>query len=170
MLDLSTKNDKKSAFDSVQNYIQSNDLNIVNKDEDRPWGGFFVIDESSLETFTNHFFPGVDPKKNGQNQVLSPKVLLVEPGKRLSWQYHHRRAELWKIVNGPVGVVLSDDDTQTLVQTFKPGEIITIEQGQRHRLVGMQEWGVVAEIWQHTDPSNPSDEDDIVRLEDDYGR
>jgi hypothetical protein len=40
----------------------------------------------------------------------------------------------------------------------------------RHRLVGLGDWGVLAEIWQHTDLQNPSDEEDIVRLQDDYGR
>jgi hypothetical protein len=34
----------------------------------------------------------------------------------------------------------------------------------------MDNWGVVAEIWQHTDPAVPSDEDDIIRVQDDYNR
>ena len=50
------------------------------------------------------------------------------------------------------------------------GELISLEQGERHRLLGLHDWGVVAEIWMHTDPSNPSDEEDIVRLQDDFGR
>lgn len=170
MLDLSQKTDKQTAFDSVQNYIQSNALTIQKKDQERPWGGFFVIDNTSLITFINHFFPGVDVKKNGKKQVLSPKILLVQPEKRLSWQYHHRRSEVWKIVDGPVGIIISDDDSQTDVRSYNPGDVVTIEQGQRHRLVGLEDWGVVAEIWQHTDSSHPSDEHDIVRLEDDFGR
>jgi hypothetical protein len=36
--------------------------------------------------------------------------------------------------------------------------------------VGLQGWGVLAEIWQHTDAGQPSDEDDIVRVQDDFGR
>ena len=47
---------------------------------------------------------------------------------------------------------------------------VKLKQGERHRLIGMNGWGVVAEIWQHTDPASPSDEDDIVRLQDDFGR
>lgn len=170
MLNLSQESDKKSAFEIVQRYILSNGLNILNKDEKRPWGGFFVIDDTSLITFINHFFPGIDVKKGGEDQALSPKILLVQPEKRLSWQYHHRRSEVWRIVDGPVGIILSDDDEQTPIQPFAPGDVITIEQGQRHRLVGLQGWGVIAEIWQHTDTSNPSDEHDIVRVEDDFGR
>ena len=41
---------------------------------------------------------------------------------------------------------------------------------QRHRLIGLDGWGIVAEIWRHTDAENPSDEDDIVRVQDDFGR
>lgn len=101
---------------------------------------------------------------------LSPKILCVAPQQRLSWQYHHRRAEIWRVVQGEVGVVMSDSDEQQDIHEFEPGDIIVLNKGQRHRLVGLQSWGVVAEIWQHTDPSNPSDEDDIVRLQDDFGR
>jgi len=50
------------------------------------------------------------------------------------------------------------------------GSIVELAQGERHRLVGVDEWGVIAEIWKHTDPTNPSDESDIVRVQDDFGR
>lgn len=170
MINFKENIDKESAFRSVQEYLTSKNLSIQAKDRERPWGGFFVIDETSLETFIDQFFPSSDPRNNSLDQVLSPKILLVQPDKRLSWQYHYRRAELWKIINGPVGIILSDDDNQTELQKFNSDELIKIDCGERHRLVGLEEWGVVAEIWQHTDPSNPSDENDIVRLEDDYGR
>jgi mannose-6-phosphate isomerase-like protein (cupin superfamily) len=88
----------------------------------------------------------------------------------LSWQYHHRRAEIWRVIEGEVGVVMSDDDQPNELNSFEPGEIIVLNQGQRHRLVGLSEWGILAEIWQHTNPDEPSDEDDIVRLQDDFGR
>jgi hypothetical protein len=39
----------------------------------------------------------------------------------------------------------------------------------RHRLIGLDDFGVVAEIWQHTD-AIPSDEEDIIRVQDDFGR
>ena len=50
------------------------------------------------------------------------------------------------------------------------GNIIQLKQGERHRLIGLDGWGIVAEIWRHTDASNPSNEDDIIRLQDDFGR
>jgi len=53
---------------------------------------------------------------------------------------------------------------------LKRGDTITLKKGERHRLVGLNEWGIVAEIWIHTDANHPSDEEDIVRLQDDFGR
>ena len=41
--------------------------------------------------------------------------------------------------------------------------------GERHRLIGLEDYGIVAEIWQHTD-SVHSDEEDIVRVQDDFKR
>ena len=101
---------------------------------------------------------------------LSPKILVVAPEQRLSWQYHHRRAEIWRVIQGPVGVATSDDDEQSNVRSMGAGESITLKQGERHRLVGLQSWGILAEIWQHTDAKSPSDENDIVRVQDDFGR
>jgi mannose-6-phosphate isomerase len=101
---------------------------------------------------------------------LSPKILIVAPDTRLSWQYHHRRAEIWRVVNGNVGVITSDTDEQGEVQRLSAGQTIKLKQGERHRLIGLEDWGIVSEIWQHTDPENPSNEDDIVRVQDDFGR
>ncbi len=54
--------------------------------------------------------------------------------------------------------------------THHEGDVITLKKGERHRLIGLDTWGVVAEFWQHTDAMSPSNEDDIVRLQDDYAR
>ena len=101
---------------------------------------------------------------------LSPKILLVAPEKRLSWQYHHRRAEIWRVVQGQAGVVTSDTDEEGTLQVLNVGDTITLQQGERHRLIGLSDYAVIAEIWQHTDFNHPSDEDDIVRAQDDFGR
>jgi hypothetical protein len=50
------------------------------------------------------------------------------------------------------------------------GELVTHAKLVRHRLIGADSWGVVAEIWQHTDHTYPSEETDIVRVQDDFGR
>ena len=109
-------------------------------------------------------------REPGISGKLSPKILVVAPQTRLSWQYHHRRAEIWQVISGTVGVISSFTDQETEVNRYNQGDQIVLKQGERHRLVGLEDWGVIAEIWQHTDASNPSDESDIVRVQDDFGR
>jgi len=162
--------DKTEVFTEIENYLAGLSLKIVSRDAGRPWGGFFVIDEAQASQFAALFFPGVDFASLKISEKLSPKILVVEPGKRLSWQYHHRRAEIWRTVSGKVGVVTSMNDQEAETVQLDPGQEIRLVQGQRHRLMGLANWGVVAEIWQHTDAQNPSDENDIVRLQDDFGR
>jgi mannose-6-phosphate isomerase len=67
-------------------------------------------------------------------------------------------------------VATSQTDAEGEVKTYEPGALIVLKQGERHRLVGLDGWGVIAEIWQHTHATHPSDEDDIVRVQDDFGR
>lgn len=162
---------KKDVFREVAAFLLSNDLNVTSSDDTRPWGGFFVVDEDQSDLFIKLFFPHLKPNDFSGFSKLSPKILMVQPGKRLSWQYHHRRAEIWKVIGGSVGVVVSEtDELQPLIK-LDLNEIVELNQGQRHRLVGLEnEWGIIAEIWKHTDRNNPSDEDDIVRVEDDFGR
>jgi mannose-6-phosphate isomerase-like protein (cupin superfamily) len=138
-------------------------------DSERPWGGFICIEEEDIEVFLYQYFPQIERKDLGTGK-LSPKILLVAPGKRLSWQYHNRRSEMWKIIGGQVGVITSNSDEEGEKQILKTGEVIKLQKRERHRLIGLQEWGIVAEIWMHTDNDNPSDEEDIIRLQDDFGR
>jgi mannose-6-phosphate isomerase len=161
---------KTEVFSSIEEYLKGLNFNVVSRDFNRPWGGFFVIDEAQAPAFAKHFFPEVKVDDLRIGGKLSPKILVTQPGKRLSWQYHHRRAEIWKLVAGDAGIATSQTDDQGPVKDLKIGEIVRLNQGQRHRLVGTGNWGMVSEIWQHTDANNPSDEDDIVRLQDDFGR
>lgn len=157
-------------FEEVRQKILNLGLIIESFDFNRPWGGFFVIDEKQAQEFANVYFEGFNVDMLRVAGKLSPKILLVKPGARLSWQYHHRRAETWKVITGPVGIVKSNDDTEGEIINHQNGEILVLKQGERHRLIGLDKWGVVAEFWQHTDPLTPSDEEDIVRINDDYHR
>lgn len=60
---------------------------------------FFVIDEAQAAAFAKHFFPAENFDTLKITNKLSPKILLVAPHKQLGWQYHHRRAEIWKCGN-----------------------------------------------------------------------
>lgn len=161
---------KQEVLQKVQELLNGLHLTVTKHDFDRPWGGFFVINEHQTEDFLRLFFPQLNKEELMIGNKLSPKILVVAPGKRLSWQYHHRRAEIWKVIGGHAGVITSENDQETDLKHLAFGETVVLRQGERHRLVGLNEYGVVAEIWQHTEPEHPSDEDDIVRLQDDFGR
>jgi len=160
--------DAESVFKIIIEQVSSS-IHISYMDIKRPWGGFLVIDEHDIDLFIYQYFPHLTKEDLGDGK-LSPKILIVEPGKRLSWQYHNRRAEIWKVIGGQVGVITSHTDIESEKKILLTGEVIELEKGERHRLIGLQDWGIVAEIWRHTDSGNPSDEEDIIRIQDDFGR
>ena len=143
---------------------------IQSTDFQRPWGGFFVIDPVDTKKIIYQFYPELADELTATKLPLSPKILCVAPGQRLSWQYHHRRAELWKLIEGKAAYKKSDTDLEGDINIMELNKTLTLRKGERHRLIGLNEWGIIAEIWQHTDASRPSDENDIVRLQDDYHR
>ena len=161
---------KEDVSTEVESFLAREELSIVNKDMSRPWGGFFVLDENQAPEFIRKFFAHLTMDDFTGFEKLSPKILIVAPGKRLSWQYHHRRAEIWKLIHGVAGVMTSPTDKETPAIPLSVGQVINLKCGERHRLLGTNGWGIVAEIWQHTDKNHPSDEDDIVRVQDDFGR
>ena len=156
-------------YNSVRKELESMGFKITDSDTQRPWGGFFYIDESQAQAFSNRFFNGLDVESLRIEGKLSPKILMVNPKAKLSWQYHNRRAEIWQVYKGSVGIVQSETDVENEMQTYKPGNQIKLNQGVRHRLIGLDNYGIVAEIWQHTN-ATPSDEEDIIRVQDDFGR
>ena len=156
-------------FKTVQAEIESYGLNVTDKDFSRPWGGFLVIDENQAQSFANTFFNGIDVENLRVEGKLSPKLLIVMPGKRLSWQYHRRRAEIWQVFRGTVGIIRSNDDNEGDLVQYAEGAQVKLAQVERHRLIGLSDYGIVAEIWQHT-RDIPSDESDIVRVQDDFDR
>ena len=157
-------------FQEIEKEITSFGFKIISKDFEKPWGGFLVINESQAQDFANKFFDGLNVDSLKIGGKLSPKILIVNPNSKLSWQYHHRRAEIWRVYKGSVGVSKSMNDNEQPMVILNEKDQIKLKQGERHRLIGLDDFGVVSEIWQHTDRDNPSDEEDIVRLSDDYGR
>ena len=147
---------------------------VVEENSTKPWGAYFRLSDDEIERFLHEFFPGLslnDARLGHDDTQLSPKFLLVAPGQRLSWQLHHRRAERWRFLSrGAYHVSQTDDPGQ--LHIVSTGKVLQIIQGERHRLCSpdSRTYTLVAEVWQHTDPAHASDEDDIIRLEDDYGR
>jgi len=113
-----------NIFPSVKNEIESKGYEIVGYDFDRPWGGFLLINELQSEKFINEFISKDLYKIDGR---VSPKILIVNPNSRLSWQYHYRRKEIWSVYKGPIGVVKSKNDLENPMKIYKSGDIITFD-------------------------------------------
>jgi mannose-6-phosphate isomerase len=107
----------------------------------RPWGTFTVLDE-------------------GEN--FKVKRIEVLPGKRLSYQKHARRAEHWVVVAGTAKVTLDDQD-----HIVEQGKAIDIAVGSAHRV---ENPGGELLVFIEVQRGDYLGEDDIVRLQDDFGR
>ena len=113
-LNINPTTEKSEIFSQIASELASLGFKINKQDETRPWGGFFVLDESQAPAFAAQYFPHLQMSDIQITNKLSPKILVVAPHKRLSWQYHFRRAEIWKVIAGTtVGVKISDTDEQS---------------------------------------------------------
>jgi mannose-6-phosphate isomerase len=156
-------------FTSVRQDLMAKGFQITDEDLQKPWGGYFCIDEKQSAQFANTYFlqhefmklPGI---------TLTPNILMIAPGQELSWQYHLHRGEAWHVIQGPVGVKQSYNDTEGRSVRFESGSGIEILPKERHRLIGLESWAVVAELWEVRDNKHPTNEADIIRVQDDYGR
>ena len=109
--------------------------------DQRPWGGYTVLDDGA---------------------TFKVKRIEVLPGKRLSYQRHARRSEHWFMVHGTAVVTLNGERHEV-----SAGDAVDIPVGTDHRIENASDAPVVFVEVQHGDYFG---EDDIVRLEDDYGR
>ena len=154
-------------YENIKSEVKNLGFSIIHEDFNRPWGGFFQIDQRQSQKFVHTL---ISQEINVNSLKISPKILIVEPNQRLSWQFHNRRKEIWKVYRNEIGVIRSLTNFENDLIIKKEGEVIHFDNKERHRLVGLDKIGVVAEIWIHTDLNNPSDENDIVRISDDYKR
>ncbi len=163
---------KQEVINYLDNVIHLSGLSICEKDVDRPWGGFYKFMPKDLRRYVDLFF--INHKEQfltGGKVDRDPKVLFIEPRKRLSWQYHESRREYWYVISGPVGVYASNTDNPPLHPAHLATDQITVvEPLERHRLMAFDVWALVAEIWEPVDGHHPSDEHDKTRISDDYGR
>lgn len=138
---------------------------------DKPWGAYVRIANKSVPAFIDAYWSDIqDALRSRMGKKLDPKLLLVAPGHQLSLQYHHRRKEHWRVVSGPIQIILGENESSLITTIYQTGETIEIPCGYWHRIKGLSGWGLIAELWDHTDIENPSDETDIVRVEDDFSR
>ena len=109
--------------------------------EKRPWGAFFVLsDEKDFKI----------------------KKIEVNPSKRLSYQFHNKRSELWYILNGEGIVTINDKKTEV-----KKGSVIKIKKLEKHRI---ENNGSKILTFIEVQTGSYFGEDDIVRIQDDFDR
>ncbi|MDQ3882026.1 MAG: phosphomannose isomerase type II C-terminal cupin domain [Thermoproteota archaeon] len=99
-------------------------------------------------------------EKFHENKSCTVKLIYVNANSRLSLQYHKKRSEFWKVIKGTAMVEL---DEKRIV--LEEGETITIPRQVRHRVRALESECIILEI-----SYGRFDENDIVRLEDDYQR
>lgn len=158
----------EELYAATKQTITDNGFTIVEENTSKPWGAYIRLSNDNAEQFAATYFQGHTFETY---EDLSPKFLLVAPHKRLSWQKHVRRAELWTVLKGPVGAKISaTDEEPEAITVLQEGEYIEFDTEVRHRLIGLDDWGVVTEIWKHTKAPDLSDEDDIIRVQDDFAR
>lgn len=114
---------------------------VLREFDRRPWGSYTVLEEAS---------------------TFKVKRIEVLPRKRLSYQKHSKRAEHWFVVAGTAKVTL--DDKEIIVRA---GESIDIPIGAAHRVENPGDEDL---IFIEVQRGSYLGEDDIVRLQDDYGR
>lgn len=164
---------KEALTNQIEAAALSEGYEVVDRNDSKPWGAYLRFNGNKAEEFIAEFFPRLtleEARLGIEDAELSPKILLVSPSQRLSWQKHDRRAERWAYLTDG-GYYKSNTDDQGELQPAEAGDVVQFQQGERHRLVGSQTgYTLVAEIWQHTDATQLSDEDDITRIQDDYSR
>jgi mannose-6-phosphate isomerase len=109
--------------------------------DQRPWGSYTIL---------------------ADDEAYKVKRIVVRPGKRLSYQRHARRSEHWFIVQG-TGLVTVDG----IQSEVAAGHSVDIPVGSNHRMENSTETDIVFVEVQHGEYFG---EDDIVRLDDDFGR
>ena len=114
---------------------------MTNYKETRPWGEFEVL----LDT-----------------DYTKVKQIVVNPGQKLSYQYHTKRREHWILVRGIATIIINEE------RFFRcEGESIYISLGSKHRILNETDEPL---IFIEVQTGTYFGEDDIIRLEDEYGR
>ena len=122
-------------------YNRTQSMKSDNYIEERPWGKFEILVDSDY---------------------CKVKRITVKPGGRLSYQYHHKRNEVWTVVKGMLTIILEDEE---IVKGY--GQSVRIRQGDKHRAYNKTSEDVV---FIEVQTGTYFGEDDITRYEDDYNR
>lgn len=114
---------------------------VMHYTEVRPWGQYEILHEED---------------------IVKVKKITVAPGQRLSYQYHEKRREVWTVTEGQLTLVLDGEEI-----ILNPGMSHTIYTGDKHRAWNKTDKDVT---FIEVQTGTYFGEDDIIRIEDDYGR
>jgi len=135
------KNIFNKSKDINNNNTKEDSLLMTNDTTVRPWGKFENLYEG---------------------ETCKVKIITVKPGQRISYQFHHHRDETWKIVEGEGHVTVDGEERH-----LRTGQVIFIPKKVKHRIHNRGETNLV---FVEIQTGESFSEDDIVRLDDDYGR
>ncbi len=138
---VSKKGSSQKVKQVVQEIKKTTELHNIHLTGYRPWGSYTVLEDT-----------------------LGYKIKRIEvkPGKRLSLQKHYHRNEHWTVVSGTATVTVGNE-----IKLIRPNESTYIKMGEVHRL---ENHGKIPIILIEVQIGEYTDEDDIVRLEDDFQR
>ena len=126
----------------VIGYIENGELHEATTPENvRPWGEYHILHE---------------------DENCKVKKIIVNPGGKLSYQYHYKRNEVWTITEG-TGIFTLDGVNTICV----PGDILVIPTLAKHMI---ENTGTKPLVFIEVQRGSYFGEDDIVRLNDAYGR
>ena len=117
---------------------------------------------------TDAFQPRRVPKPWGEELIWAltdrycGKVITIETGRRLSLQYHEQKDEAIFVIAGRLRLLLEDDAGSMVTRELGPGDGAHVAAGRRHRYEAIERVELV-------EVSTP-ELDDVVRVEDDFGR
>lgn len=135
------KNIFNKSKDTNNNNTKEDSLLMAEDTTVRPWGKFENLYEG---------------------ETCKVKIITVNPGQRISYQFHHHRDETWKIVEGEGHVTVDGAERH-----LRTGQVIFIPKKVKHRIHNRGEANLV---FVEIQTGESFSEDDIVRLDDDYGR
>jgi mannose-6-phosphate isomerase len=148
------------------NYVQAKEASAkasspTDEADDAPLGSAFSLIASTMSSRQDESSQGSSTLvEEGAGYRVNRIELL--PGKRLSYQRHSRRSEEWTIVQGLGKVTINGDE-----RLVRVGQKVNVPAGAAHR---MENFGAETLIFDETQRGSYLGEDDIERLEDDYGK
>lgn len=114
----------------------------------------------TLSKYQREIRPWGNFERFTENEPSTVKILTLEPNKRFSLQKHTKRSEFWRVIGGSGLITVEEQEFEVAI-----GDEVFINVGELHRAQGGDEGLKLLEI-----AFGEFDENDIERIEDDYGR